>query len=125
MLSLFTEMPQFSFQQNAKDGLVGLENTPVELVAGTLKIQTFNAGIYIGTAYERLEGSQAFRVNLRGPIRKCIAAAAINAPAYVKITSTGVTPANSGDKCVGIAIYPFAAAQNDIVSYIQTDCVMP
>ncbi len=125
MLSLFTDQSHFSFKQNVKDALVGLENTPVELVAGTLNIQAYNAGIFIGTAYERLEGSQAFKVILRGPIRKCIAASAINAPAYVKISSAGLVAANSGDKCVGIAIYPYVAAQNDIVSYIQTDVVMP
>lgn len=125
MLSIFTELPQFSFQQNVADALVGDENTPVELVQGTLKIQALNAGIFIGTTYERLEGSQSFRVNLRGPIRKCISSGAINAPAYVKMTANGLAAANSGDKACGIAIYPYVAAQNDIVSYIQTDCVMP
>jgi hypothetical protein len=125
MLSIYTELSVFSFKENVTDALVGLENTPVELVAGTLNIQALNAGIYIGTTYERLEGSQSFRVNLRGPIRKCIASAAINAPAYVKMVAGGLAAANSGDKACGIAIYPFAAAQNDIVSYIQTDCIMP
>jgi hypothetical protein len=33
--------------------------------------------------------------------------------------------ANSGDKCCGIAVSPKTIAQNDIVSFIQTDCVMP
>ena len=125
MLSLFTDLPQFSFKQNAANALVGLENTPVELVAGTLNIQVLNAGIYIGTAYERLEGSQAFRVNLRGPIRKAISSGALVCPCYVTMTSTGLAAAASGNKCCGIAIYPFNPAQNDIVSYIQTDCVMP
>ena len=125
MLSLFTDLPVYSFQENVADALVGKENTPVELVAGTLKIQALNAGIYIGDLYERLEGSQAFRVNLRGPIRKCISSGVINTPAYVKMTATGLAAAAQNDKCCGIAIYPPVCALNDIVSYIKTDCVMP
>ena len=118
-------MPQVACTQTVKDALVGLDNTPVELVTGTLNIQALNAGIYIGTAYERLEGSQAFRVNMRGPIRKSISSGALVCPCYVTMTSTGLAAAASGNKCCGIAIYPFTPAQNDIVSYIQTDCVMP
>jgi len=126
----FTELPVFSFKENVADALVGKENYPVEIVAGSLNIQAFNAGIYIGDLYERLEGSQSFRVNLRGPIRKAVASAAIDltgGPAYVKMVATGLATAVSGEKCVGIAIYPYskAAAAGDIVSYIKTDCIMP
>jgi len=125
MQILRTETPVFSFKQNVADALVGLEDTPVELAAGTLNIQALAAGILIGTLRERLEGSQSFGVNLRGPIRGCIAGGAINAPAYVKMGATGLVAANSADKICGIAIYPFAAALNDKVSYIQFDAVMP
>lgn len=125
MLSFYTEFPKYSFKENVADALVGKENYPVELVQGTLNIQLLNAGIFIGTLFERLEGSQSFSVALRGPIRKAISSGAINAPAYVKMTANGLAAANSGDKACGVAIFPYVAAQNDIVSYIQFDCVMP
>lgn len=125
MLSIYTELPSYSFQQNVADALVGKEGYPLELVQGTLNVQLYNAGIPIGNMFERLEGSQAVRAHLRGPIRKGIAQAAINAPAYVKWVNGGLAPAASGDKACGIAIYPFAAAAGDQVSFIQTDCIMP
>jgi hypothetical protein len=124
-LSIYTDIPQFSFPQNVADALVGKEGYPVELVAGTLNVQLFNAGIYIGDMFERLEGSQAVGVNLRGPIKKAIAGGALNSPAYVKMTAGGLVAANSADKAHGIVIFPFVCAQNDIVSYIKFDCVMP
>lgn len=124
--SFYTEWPKHSFVENVPAALVGKENYPVELVdADTQKIQLLNAGIHIGTISERLEGSSAYLVHTRGPIRKCIAQSAINAPAYVKMVNGGLAPANSGDKCHGIAISPKTIAVGDIVSFIQTDCVMP
>lgn len=124
-LSFYTDLPQFSFQENVADALLGKEGMPVELVAGTLNIQAFNAGIYIGDLFEKLEGSQAFKVNLRGPIKKAISSGALNTPCYVTMTANGLAAAASGNKCCGIAIYPYVAAQGDFVSYIKTDCVMP
>lgn len=122
----YTEFPKESFVENVAAALVGKEGFPVELVdADTQKIQILNAGIYIGVIFERLEGSGSYLVHTRGPIRKAIASGAINAPAYVKMTATGLAAAGSGDKCCGIAISPKTIAQNDIVSFIATDCVMP
>jgi hypothetical protein len=124
--SFYTEWPKHSFSENVAAALVGKENYPVELVdADTQKIQILASGILIGTISERLEGSSAYLVHTRGPIRKCIAGGAINAPAYVKMGATGVVAASSGDKCCGIAINPKTIATGDIVSFIQTDCVMP
>ncbi len=125
MLSFYTDLPVFSFKENVTDALVGKEFYPVEIVQGTLNIQLLNAGIYIGETFEKLEGSQAFRVNLRGPIRKCISGGVLAAPCYVKMSANGLVAANSGDKACGIAIFPYNAVQNDIVSFIQFDCVMP
>lgn len=124
-MSFYTDLPAMSFSENVDGALTGKEGYPVELVQGSLKIQAFNAGIYIGTLFERLEGSSAWKVQLRGRIVKAVAGGAINAPAYVKQSATGLVAANSGDKCVGIAIYPYVIAQGDQVSFIQSDCVMP
>ena len=124
--SFHTEFPKHSFVENVAAALVGYENYPVELVdADTQKIQILNAGIHIGNISERLEGSNAYLVHTRGPIRKSIAASAINAPAYVKMTATGLAAAAQNDKCCGIAISPKTIAAGDIVSYLQTDCIMP
>lgn len=124
--SFITEYPKYSFTEAVAAALVGKENYPVEIAdADNQTIQLLNAGIHVGTIYERLEGSSAYLVHTRGPIRKCIAGGAINAPAYVKMTANGLAAANSGDKCCGIAISPKVIAQGDIVSFIQTDCVMP
>lgn len=124
--SFYTEWPKHSFSENVAGALVGKENYPVELVdADTQKIQILNAGIVIGTISERLEGSSSYLIHTRGPIRKSIAAGAINAPAYVKHTATGLAAAASGDKCHGIAINPKTIAAGDIVSFMQTDCIMP
>lgn len=125
MLSFYTEFPKYSFKENVTDALVGKENYPVEIVAGTLNIQLLNAGIVIGSLFERLEGSQAFSVALRGPIRKGIANGNIAAPAYVKWGVGGLVAANSGDKAHGIAIFPYNPIAGDMVSFIQVDCVMP
>jgi hypothetical protein len=125
-LAFYTELPQFSFEANVPANLVGKEGWPVEMVsAATQKIQLLNAGIYLGTLHERLEGDVAWRVNLRGPIRKGVANGAINAPAYVKQAASGLVAANSADKAHGIAISPAVIAAGDIISYIQFDCVMP
>lgn len=124
--AIYTEFPKHSFTENVAAALVGKEGFPVELVdADTQKIQILAAGIYIGVIFERLEGSSSYMVHTRGPIRKAIASGAINAPAYVKMTATGLAAANSADKICGIAISPKAIAQNDIVSFIQFDGVMP
>lgn len=125
MLSFYTDFPRYSFVENVKDALVGKEGFPVEIVAGTLNIQLLNAGIVIGSLFERLEGSQAFQVRLRGPITKAVAGGAIAAPAYVKWSANGLVAAGSGDKAHGIAIFPYNAIQNDQISFIQFDCVMP
>ena len=124
-LSFYTDLPTYSFASNVADALVGYEGYPVELVAGTMKIQAFNAGIYIGDLFERLEGSQAWKVNLRGPIKKAVSSGALATPCYVTMTANGLAAAVSGNKCAGIAIYPAVCAQGDQVSYIKTDCVMP
>jgi len=126
MLQDITEFPKESFQANVATDLVGKEYWPVELVdAGTQKIQILTTGIPLGVLYQRLEGSAAWLVHTRGPIRKCIAASAINAPAYVKMTATGLAAASSADKCCGVALSPKTIAQNDIVAFMQFDCVMP
>ena len=127
--AFYTEWPKEAFKENVAGALVGKENYPVEIAAvdsnNRPTIQLFNAGIYIGTIHERLEGSSAYLVHTRGPIRKCLAGGAINAPAYVKQTANGLVAANSGDKICGIAIAPGVIAQGDIVSFIQFDTVMP
>lgn len=124
--SFITEYPKYSFKEAVAAALVGKEGLPVEIAdADAQTIQILNAGIYVGVIYERLEGSSAYLVHTRGPIRKAIAASAINAPAYVKMTATGLAAANSADKCVGIAISPKTIAANDVVSFVQTDCIMP
>jgi hypothetical protein len=121
-----TEFPKQSFTENVAAALVGKEGYPVELVdADTQKIQILASGIYLGVIFERLEGSGSYLVHTRGPIRKGIAASAINAPAYVKQSATGLAAANSADKCCGIAIGPKTIAAGDIVSFMATDCVMP
>jgi hypothetical protein len=122
----YTEFPKHSFTENVAAALVGKEGYPVELVdADTQKIQILNAGIYLGVIFERLEGSGSYLVHTRGPIRKAIAGYAINAPAYVKMTATGLQAAAQNDKACGVAISPKAIAVGDIVSYIAFDCVMP
>lgn len=121
-----TEFPKDSFPANVAADLVGKEGYPVELVdADTRKIQILASGIYIGVLFERLEGSSAWLVHTRGPVRKAVAASGINAPAYVKMTSTGLAAASSADKAHGIAIGPKTIAAGDMVSFIQFDCVMP
>jgi hypothetical protein len=124
-LSFYTDWPMYSFPENVTDALVGKEGYPVEIVQGSLNIQLYNAGIPIGVMFERLEGSQAVKVHLRGPIRKAITTAALQCPCYVKYAANGLAAGGSGDKCCGIAIYPYNPAINDIVSFIQTDCIMP
>lgn len=122
----YTEFPKHSFSENVAAALVGKEGFPVELVdADTQKIQILAAGIWVGVIFERLEGSSSYLVHTRGPIRKAIAGGVINAPAYVKMGATGLVAANSADKCCGIAISPKTIAANDIVSFMQFDCVMP
>lgn len=128
--AFYTEWPKEAFTENVAGALVGKENYPVEIAAiasSTNKptIQLLNAGIYIGTIFERLEGSSSYLVHTRGPIRKSIAGGAINAPAYVKQTANGLVAANSGDKIHGIALAPGVIAQGDIVSFMQFDTVMP
>ena len=128
--AFYTETPKESFVVNVAAALVGKENYPVEIAAvaaSTNKptIQLLNAGIFIGTIRERLEGSSSYLVDLRGPIKKGIANGVINAPAYIKFANGGMVAANSADKAHGIAIAPGVIAAGDIVSYIQTDCVMP
>ena len=127
--AFYTEWPKESFKENVALALVGKENYPVEIAAidsnNKPTIQLLNAGIYIGTIHERLEGSSAYLVHTRGPIRKGIANGVINAPAYIKFANGGMVAAGSGDKCHGIAIAPGVIAAGDIVSFIQTDCVMP
>jgi hypothetical protein len=125
LMGPYTDVPQYSFKQNVTDALVGKEGQPLELVAGTLNVQLYNAGIPIGVMFERLEGSQAVKVNLRGPIRKAVATGAINSPAYVKWAAGGIAAGGSGDKCCGVAIYPYVCAAGDLVSFIETDCIMP
>lgn len=122
----YTEFPKHSFVENVAAALVGKEGYPVELVdADTQKIQILASGIYLGVIFERLEGSSSYLVHTRGPIRKAIAGGAISAPAYVKMGATGLVAASSSDKCCGVAISPKTIATNDIVSFIQFDCVMP
>jgi hypothetical protein len=125
MLSFYTDLPTYSFAENVTDALVGKEGYPVEIVPGTLNIQLNNTGIPIGVMFERLEGSQAVKVHLRGCIRKAVSAAALNAPCYVAWSANGLVAGTSGAKCAGIAIYPYNPAVGDIVSFIMTDCIMP
>src|ERR1017187_9141386 len=107
MQAIYTETPVFSLVQNVKDALVGKEDYPVEIVPGGLTIQLLAAGIHIGNAFERLEGSQCFKCHLRGPIRRGIVGVALTAvPCYVKVAAGGLAPANSADKCCGIAVLP-------------------
>jgi hypothetical protein len=126
-LSFYTELPKFSFKQNVADALDGKEGYGLELIYnnGSPNVQLHNAGIYIGNMFERLEGSQAVNVNLRGPIRKGIANAAMVAPCYVKWTAGQLVAGTSGALSCGIAIFPQNIAVGDQVSFIQTDCVMP
>ena len=122
----YTEYPKQSFKQAVSNALVGLEGMPVEIAdADAQTIQALSSGIYIGVLFERLEGSQSFLVHTRGPIRKGIAASAINAPAYVKMGTTGLAAASSTEKCCGIAISPKTIAAGDVVSFIACDCIMP
>ena len=123
-----TEFAKHSFAANVEADLSSKAGYPVELVdADTQKIQVLASGICIGVLFERLEGSSAYLVHTRGPIRKAIAASAINAPAYVKMTATGLAAASSTEKTNGggIAISPKTIAAGDMVSFIQVDCVMP
>lgn len=121
-----TEFPKDSFPANVTANLVGMEGYPVEMVdADTRKIQLLASGIYLGVLFERLEGSAAWLVHTRGPVRKAVAGGAINAPAYVKMGTTGLVAASSADKAHGIALGPKTIATNDIVSYMQFDCIMP
>ncbi|HEY5041305.1 MAG TPA: hypothetical protein VIK53_04825 [Verrucomicrobiae bacterium] len=121
-----TEFPKESFTETTALLLVGKEGYPVEIVDADLAtIQILNSGIYIGVVYERLEGSGAYLIHTRGPIRKAIAGYAISAPAYVKMTATGLEAASSADKACGIAIAPKTIAAGDIVSFMAFDCIMP
>jgi hypothetical protein len=130
MLSTITEFPKDSFQAAVPANLIGKEGFPVEIVAigqSATTIQLLNAGIYVGVLFERLEGSGAWLVHTRGPIRKAVAAQAMNVangPIYVKMTAAGLVPAVSGDKVCGL-LMSTAAAANSIVSFTQFDTVMP
>src|SRR5580658_2436921 len=99
MLVDYTVLPFASFPEVAFGALVGKEGYPVEIAANQLTgptsmpaIQILNAGIYIGDLFEHLEGSTAWKVQLRGYICKGIAAVAITAPSYVVIGATGLSP---------------------------------
>jgi len=136
MLQAITEFPKDSFQEASSGALVGKEGYPVEILScatalgAKTTIQILNAGIYIGVIFERLEGSGAYLVHTRGPIRKSIAAQALalgnggTTPIYVKQSATGLVPANSGDKVCGLLLYP-ASAAGSIVPFMQFDAIMP
>ena len=122
--SFYVDLPRHSFEADVPANLVGKEFWPVELKANG-KIQLLASGICIGYLRERLEGSNAWQVCMRGPIVKTIAGGAITTPAVVKNSANGVVAASSADKSHGIAIFPPVCAQNDIISMIMVDHVMP
>jgi hypothetical protein len=131
MLTSITEFPKDSFTENVAAALVGKEGWPVEIVSiGATKttIQILAAGIYIGVIYERLEGSGAYLCHTRGPIRKSVAAQAMNVtnlpPIYVKQSATGLVPANSGDKSCGL-LMSSASGAGSMVNFMAFDCIMP
>lgn len=127
MMVDYTNLPFASFPENVYGALVGYEGYPVCLVAGTLNIQLYTGGngIYIGDLFEHLEGSTAWKVQLRGYIAKGIAAGAIAAPSFVLAGNGGLTSVatGAGTKAHGIAIYPYNANVGDFVAYIKTDCI--
>lgn len=125
MMVDYTTLPFASFPENVFGALVGKEGYPVELVAGTLNIQLNNAGIYIGTLFEHLEGSTAWKVQLRGYIAKGYAAEGINAPGFVLAGNGGFTQVatGAGTKAHGIAIFPYVINAGDYFAYISTDCI--
>jgi len=132
MLNTITEFPKDSFSENVSGALVGKEGWPVEIVSiGSSKttVQILASGIYIGVIFERLEGSGAYLVHTRGPIRKSVAAGALalgagGTPIYVKQSATGLVAANSGDKSCGLLMSP-ASAAGSIVMFMAFDCIMP
>jgi len=126
-----TEFPKDSFQAAVPANLVGKNGYPVEILSigqSATTIQLLNAGIYIGTLYENLEGSVSWLVHTRGPVRKAVAAQAMNVtnapPIYVKMTAAGLVPANSGDKACGLLLAT-AQAAGSIVSFMAFDAIMP
>jgi hypothetical protein len=131
-LRTFTEFPKDSFTAAVPANLIGKEGWPVEILATTASattIQILNAGIYIGVLRERLEGSVAWLVDTRGPIRKGVAAQAMalggaGTPIYVKQSATGLVPANSADKACGLLLTA-ASAAGSICSFMAFDCIMP
>ena len=131
MLRTYTEFPKESFTAAVPANLVGKNGYPVEILAigsSTTTIQILNAGIYIGVLFENLEGSNAWLVHTRGPIRKGVAAQAMNvtggAPIYVKQSGTGLVPANSGDKACGL-LMDSASGAGSLVPFMAFDAIMP
>jgi hypothetical protein len=117
-----------SFEANVPDDLVGKEGYVVEVVAGSTKIQIYQAGIPIGVLQERLEGSAAWNVRMfgKGGTLRGVSGGAINAPAYVKPAAGGtMTAAGSADKCCGVALLPLVAAAGDVIEVIDNPQIMP
>jgi len=130
-LRSYTEFPKESFTAAVPANLVGKNGYPVEIVSigqSATTIQILNAGIYVGVLAENLEGSAAWLVHTRGPIRKGVAAQAMNVtnstPIYVKQSGTGLVPANSGDKVCGL-LMDSASGAGSIVPFMAFDAVMP
>ena len=130
-LRSYTEFPKESFTAAVPANLVGKNGYPVEILAigsQATTIQLLNAGIYIGVLHENLEGSAAWLVHTRGPIRKGVAAQAMNvaggAPIYVKQSGNGLVPANSGDKVCGLLL-DSASGAGSLVPFMAFDAIMP
>ena len=124
----YVDTPYRSFEANVAADLVGKEGYVVEIVAGSNKIQLYQAGIPIGVLQQRLEGSSAWNVRMfgKGGTLRAVAGGAINAPAYVKAAAGGqMVAAAQNDKCHGVAISPLVCAQNDIIEVIDNPQVMP
>ena len=129
-LRSYTEFPKESFVAAVPANLVGKNGYPVEIlsIGQPTTIQILNAGIYIGVLFENLEGSAAWLVHTRGPIRKGVAAQAMNvtggAPIYVKQSAAGLVPANSGDKACGL-LMDSASGAGSLVPFMAFDAIMP
>ena len=130
---------EYSFKSVVSNALVGYEGCPVMGVAqtdGSVQIQLWDGSSRVlGILKERLEGSQAWRVSMRGPVVKVRATAAITALAFVNWGSSvagGQAPAatygvasvsstgTSTNYAVGIAIAA-ATAAGDFIPVMMFD----
>jgi hypothetical protein len=129
MLQTYIDGPYRAFTADVPANLIGMEGYLVEQTAiGTIQLYTATPmRPPVGTLFERLEGSNAWKVRLigKGGTVRMVAGGAITLPAFVKANTGGtVIAASSTNAALGYAIVPdggvaFTAAANDFIEVID------